>query len=331
MSHRRRCGPILIGLGLIGLGLEPAVTAQTPPATKTKAAPRPTLSAEHEKQIENWQKAIAQLKSQGRFTDAVRPARLIQALCDRILGVDHWRSADARRGIADLELMARLPEQGREAIQSVLALNERREDSNRKVRYAEEERVCRELLAINLRWLGETHPETARSYDNLAFALRNRGKHTEAESMHRKALAMLIAALGEAHPDTARSYEHLALALGNQEKNAEAEAMHRKALAIHIAAQGEAHPDTARSYYYLANGLCGQGKYAEAELMHRKALAIHIATQGEAHPVTVIVYNSLTIALCSQGKYAEAEAMFRKALAISIADKGDAHHRTPVT
>ena len=33
MNHRRRCGPILIGLGLVLLGLEPAVTAQTPPGT----------------------------------------------------------------------------------------------------------------------------------------------------------------------------------------------------------------------------------------------------------------------------------------------------------
>src|SRR6516165_5052025 len=122
ISHRLRCGPILIGLGLVLLGLEPAVTAQTPPGTKTKAAPRPTLSAEQEKQIQNWQKSIAELKSLGRFTEAVGPARQIQALCERVLGVDHWRSADARRGIAALDLMARLPDQGRKAIQSVPAL-----------------------------------------------------------------------------------------------------------------------------------------------------------------------------------------------------------------
>src|SRR5262249_5046948 len=144
LSHRRRCGPILIGLGLIGLGLEPAVTAQTPPDTKTKAAPRPTLSAEQEKQIQNWQKSIAELKSQGHFTEALGPARQVQALCERVLGVDHWRSADARRGIANLDLMGRLPEQGRKAIHSLSALNERFADSRRKGRYAQMELLCRE-------------------------------------------------------------------------------------------------------------------------------------------------------------------------------------------
>ncbi len=325
-SHRRRCGAILIVLGLIVLGLEPAVTGQTSP--DAKAAPRPTLSAEQEKQIQNWQKTIAELKSQGRFTDAVGPASQIQAICERVLGVDHWRSADIRRGIADLRLLARLPEEGRKAIQSVLALNERREDSTRKVRYAEAERVGRELLAIDLRWLGEAHPETARSYDNLAITLSNLRKFTDAEAMHRKALAMRIAALGEAHPDTAQSYDNLAIVLRNQDKYAEAEAMDRKALAIHIAALGEAHPDTASSYYNLALALWSQGKYAEAELMHRKALAIRIATLGEADRAIAASYNGLTIALWSQGKYAEVEAMFRKALAIRIVARGDAHPET---
>ena len=149
LSHRRRCGPILIGLALIGLGLEPAVTAQTPP--DTKAPTRPTLSAEQEKQLQSWQKSIAELKSQGRFTEALGPARQVQALCERVLGVDHWRSGDARRGIADLDSMARLPEQGRKAIQSVPALKARWEDFCRKGLYAEAERVGRERLAINLR------------------------------------------------------------------------------------------------------------------------------------------------------------------------------------
>jgi hypothetical protein len=175
MSHRRRCGPVLIGLGLLGLGLEPAVTARTPPDTKTKAAPRSTLSAEQEKQIQHWQESITDLKSQGRFTDAAGPARQIQALCERILGVDHWRSADARRGIADLHLMARLPDQGRKAIQSVPALKARLHDSYRKGRYAEMELLGREPLAINLRWLGEAHPNTDASYNNLANALDSQG------------------------------------------------------------------------------------------------------------------------------------------------------------
>jgi CHAT domain-containing protein/tetratricopeptide (TPR) repeat protein len=326
ISHRRRCHPILICLSLIGLGLEPAVTAQTPPATM--AAPRPALSAEQEKQIQNWQKSIAELTSQGRFTDTVGPARQIQALCERVLGVDHWRSADARRGIADLDFIARLPEQGRKAIQSTLSLKARMEDSDRKGLYTEAEHVGREHLAINLRWLGEAHTDTAKSYNRLANALMHQGKHAEAEAMHRKVLAIRIAALGEAHPDTAKSYNNLANALLHQGKHVEAEAMSRKSVAILIAAMGEAHPDTAASRLNLANALWSQGKYAEVEAMHRKSVAILIAALGEAHAHTAASCESLANALWSQGKYAEAETMRRKALAIWIAALGEAHPHT---
>jgi CHAT domain-containing protein/tetratricopeptide (TPR) repeat protein len=328
MSHRRRCGPVLMSLGLFALILESAVTAQTPRDTKTKTAPRPTLSAEQEKQIQDWQKSIAELKSQGQFTEALGPARQVQAICERVLGVDHWRSGDARRGIADLELMARLPEQGRRAIQSVVALNERREDSYRKGRYAEAERVGQELLAINLRWLGEAHPDAAQSYRDLGVALWSQGKLAEAEAMNRKSLAIRITALGEAHPDTAQSYNSLAVVLFSQVKHAEAEAMNRKALALRVAALGEAHPDTARSYTNLANTLFSQGRYAEAEAMNRKALAIRIAALGEAHAETAQSYDNLAIDLWSQGRYAEAEAIHRKALAIRIAALGEAHADT---
>ncbi len=331
ISHRCRCCLTLIGLGLTGLSLAPAVTAQTPPDTKSKATPRPKLSAEQVKQIQNWQKSIAELKSQGRFTDAVGPARQIQALCERVLGVNHWRSADARRGIADLDSMARLPEQGRKAIQSVRALNEQREDAYWKGRYAEAERVGRELLAINLRWLGESHPDTATSYNNLANALGPQGKHAEAEAMLRKALAIYIAALGEAHPNTAANYNNLANVLGFQGKYAEVEAMHRKALAIYIAALGEAHPNTATSYNNLANALRSQGKYAEAEAMHRKVLAVRITALGEDHPDTAVSYDNVALVLWNQGKYAEAETMHRKALAIEIAALGEAHSTTALS
>ena len=113
--------------------------------------------------------------------------------------------------------------------------------------------------------LGEDHPDTADSYNNLAATLGDQGKYAEAEAMHRRALAIRLKALGEDHPDTATSYNNLAVTLGSQGKYAEAEAMHRRALAIRLKALGEDHPDTAISYNNLAVTLRDQGKHAEAE------------------------------------------------------------------
>ena len=93
-----------------------------------------------------------------------------------------------------------------------------------------------------LKALGEDHPDTATSYNNLASTLRAQGKYAEAEAMHRRALAIKLKALGEDHPSTATSYNNLAETLGAQGKYAEAEAMHRRALAIRLKALGAGPP-----------------------------------------------------------------------------------------
>ena len=122
----------------------------------------------------------------------------------------------------------------------------------------------RSALAIRRKALGEEHPHTAVSYNNLAGNLAAQGKYAEAEAMHRRALAILLKALGEDHPDTATSYNNLAATLRDQGKYAEAEAMHRRALAIRLKALREGHPDIAPSYSNLADSLDRQGKHDEA-------------------------------------------------------------------
>jgi tetratricopeptide (TPR) repeat protein len=80
----------------------------------------------------------------------------------------------------------------------------------------------RRALAIRIKALGEAHPDTATSYNNLAVTLVEQGKNAEVEAMHRRALAIRIKALGEAHPDTATSYSNLAFSLDLQGQHDEA-------------------------------------------------------------------------------------------------------------
>jgi tetratricopeptide (TPR) repeat protein len=188
--------------------------------------------------------------------------------------------------------------------------------------------MYRKALAIQLRALGEAHPDTAGGYSNLAIVLGAQRRLPEAEALFRKALAIWLKASGEAHPDTAGGYSNLAVVLGAQGRPAEAEAMYRKALAIQLRALGEAHPDTAGGYSNLALALRAQGKLAEAEALFRKALALRLKALGEAHPDTAGGYSNLALALRAQGRPAEAEAMVRKALAIRLRAQGEAHPGT---
>jgi CHAT domain-containing protein/Tfp pilus assembly protein PilF len=273
-------------------------------------------------------KVIDGLWRAGKFAEAVEPARQVAAISEKALGTDHWQTSDARRNVETLRVIAGLPEEGRRAMAAVPALHPEFAQAHGKARYADAERLARQIVEVRLRWLGEAHPDTALSYSNLASVLRDQGKRSEAEAMFRQALAIRLKVLGEGHPETAGSYNNLAVVLHDQGKLPEAEAMHGRALATKLRALGEDHPGTAASYNNLANVLRDQGKLPEAEAMHRKALAIRLKVLGEDHPDTAASYNNLAIVVYGQGRLPEAEAMFRKALAIWLKALGEAHPAT---
>jgi tetratricopeptide (TPR) repeat protein len=164
-----------------------------------------TLSADDARRVAGLNQSIDGLWRAGKFAEAVEPARQAAALCEKVLGLDHWQTADARRRVETLDAIAGLPEA---------------------------EAMARAALAIKLKALGEANPCIAQIYKNLALALDAQGKPAEAEALHRTALAIRLRELGDAHPDTAASYHNLALALDAQGKPAEAEALHRTALAF---------------------------------------------------------------------------------------------------
>jgi tetratricopeptide (TPR) repeat protein len=113
--------------------------------------------------------------------------------------------------------------------------------------------------------LGPLHPDTARTYYNLAYNLHLQGRYKEAEPLLRQALAVREEVLGPRHPDTARSYNRMADNLEAQGRAREAEPLYRQALTTREEVLGPRHPDTARSYNNLAYNLLTQGKAQEAE------------------------------------------------------------------
>ena len=192
----------------------------------------------------------------------------------------------------------------------------------------EENPVYRKGLEISARALGEEHPDTAASYNNVASNFNAQGRYEEAEPLFRKGLEIRARVLGEEHPDTAASYNNLASSLSAQGRYGEAEPLFRKSLEIWARALGEEHPDTAASYNNVASNLNAQGRYEEAELLFRKGLEIRARVLGEEHPSTAASYNNVASNLDDQGRYEEAEPLFRKSLEIRARTLGEDHPST---
>jgi hypothetical protein len=111
-------------------------------------------------------------------------------------------------------------------------------------KYADAERIQREVLEVMMRVHGAEHPSTLTSANNLSMFLSNQGKYVEAERIQREVHEVQKRVLGAEHPSTPTSASNLAMSLANQGKYAEAEQMLHAALASLQHVLGPAHPNT---------------------------------------------------------------------------------------
>ncbi len=77
--------------------------------------------------------------------------------------------------------------------------------------WKEAERCYKRSLTISQKQLGDRHPDTATSLNNLAALYKSQGRYSEAEPLYVQALEIRQTELGDRHPDTATSLNNLAL------------------------------------------------------------------------------------------------------------------------
>jgi len=123
---------------------------------------------------------------------------------------------------------------------------------------------CEKALAISEEQLGENHPDTGSSLNNLAGLYNAQGKYEEAKRLYLRALKICEEQLGENHPNTGSSLNNLAGLYKAQGKYEEAKPLYLRALKIYEEQLGENHPDTATSLNDLAVLYQKQEQYSDA-------------------------------------------------------------------
>jgi len=186
-------------------------------------------------------------------------------------------------------------------------------------------------LATRRRTLGEEHPDTLVSINNMGSLLQAQGRLAEAEPYLREALEKRRRTLGEEHPQTLGSIGNMGSLLQAQGRLAEAEPYLREALEKSRRTLGEEHPATLVSINNMGSLLQAQGRLAEAEPYWREALEKSRRTLGEEHPTTLVSIGNMGVLLQAQGRLAEAEPYWREALEKSRRTLGEEHPDTLVS
>ncbi|MBS0191964.1 MAG: tetratricopeptide repeat protein [Phycisphaerales bacterium] len=196
--------------------------------------------------------------------------------------------------------------------------------------YAEAFPLQESALATRRRLLGNDHPETLTSINNMAILLQWWGKLKEAEPYLRECLERKRRVYGDDKEETIIAIANLGSQMLYMGRAAEAEPLYAEGLE-------RSRKLTDKPNQVLINmlGAIGtlkneQGKFEEAEKYDREALELNRAAHGSDHQDTLSALGNLATALKAQGKLAEAEPLMRETLERRRKLLGEDHSHTLV-
>jgi eukaryotic-like serine/threonine-protein kinase len=194
--------------------------------------------------------------------------------------------------------------------------------------YARAHDLANRALESRLNRLGEEHPETLQSKDQLGWILARQAHDADAEKLERQVLA------GEerlSEPESLLALaakDHLAIILLHQGHYNEAEKLERDAINSETNRLGSENLLRLQSMNHLGIMLSAQGRYGEAEQEYRQVLELERRALGPDHPETLKAQGNLAVAVQNQGRLADAEQLYREAVAGNQRVFGPEHQNT---
>ncbi|MGC0327022.1 tetratricopeptide (TPR) repeat protein [Streptomyces sp. SAI-170] len=180
-------------------------------------------------------------------------------------------------------------------------------------------------LAHYARVLGEDHPRTLTSRNNLALAYQSAGDLGRAIPLYEQTLADRVRVLGEDHPRTLTSRNNLAGAYESAGDLGRAIPLYEQTLTDMVRVLGEDHPDTLSSRNNLAGAYESAGDLGRAIPLYEQTLADRVRVLGEDHPRTLTSRNNLAGAYESAGDLGRAIPLYEQTLTDMVRVLGEDH------
>jgi tetratricopeptide (TPR) repeat protein len=303
---------IVLFIASSGLGQTP-----TPPTSKPTAPGLIKLTGDDEKRSKQLDEQIDKALKADRWDEAIARAEELLALRTNGQGPKHFETVNAKWRLKTWHMVAAMSKEDRAAYRLANTATEQADTLYGQGKYGPAQQLSEKALEIRRRLFTDFHPETARSFIQVALNLKAQGKYAKAQPLYDKALEIRRGLFPDDHPELAEIYINLAHNLAAQGKYPQAQPLFEKALEIHRRVLTDADPDTAASYHGVATNLKDLGKYAQAQPLFEKALSIRRRLLTDYHVATAVTYNNMALNLNAQGKYAEAQPLLEKTLEVT--------------
>ncbi|UUU23537.1 tetratricopeptide repeat protein [Streptomyces sp. DSM 40750] len=184
------------------------------------------------------------------------------------------------------------------------------------------------VLAHNEQVLGDTHPDTLASRNNLALAYQAAGNLKQAIPLLKTTLTQSEQTLGDTHPDTLNTRNNLAAAYQTAGNLKQAIPLYETTLTQREQTLGDTHPDTLASRNNLAAAYEEAGDLNQAISLYETTLTQREQTLGDTHPDTLNTRNNLALAYQTAGDLNQAIPLYETTLTQSEQTLGDTHPNT---
>lgn len=188
--------------------------------------------------------------------------------------------------------------------------------------------LIQRALDLHRGMLGDDHPDTLQSADDLSYNLRELGQYGQARQLGEDTLIRFRRVLGHNDPHTLRSAYRLAIYLWELGQYEQARQLAQDTLTRAHDTVGDHHFLSLRSANVLAVALWGLGQYEQARQLTQGTLTRSRGLFGTDHPNTLDAGNILAAALWGVGQYEEARQLAEDTLTRSRQILGNEHRDT---
>lgn len=178
-------------------------------------------------------------------------------------------------------------------------------------RYNEAEAICIELVETLTTKLGDNHPNTLTSMNNLALAYSHQGRWDKAEKLQVQVMEAITTKLGVDHPVTLASMNNLASTYWSKGRWDDAEKLQVQVIEARTTKLGVDHPDTLSSMNNLPSTYMNQGRLDEAEKLQVQVMEASTTKLGVDHPNTLTSMGNLALTWKKQGRHTDALALMK--------------------
>jgi tetratricopeptide (TPR) repeat protein len=194
--------------------------------------------------------------------------------------------------------------------------------------YRQARRLQEQTVDASRRVLGDDHPDTLTSMNDLATIQADLADLKGARKLYEYILAARWRVLGDDHAATLQSMNSLAEAHHDLGDYRGAHNLHEQTLAAHRRVLGDDHPATLQSMNNLAATRAALGDYQGARELYEQTRDAYGRVLGYDHPATLQSMNDLAAIQADLGDHERAREPYEQTLAAHPRVLGDDHPAT---